>query len=113
MVKWYLVRNRSNDSLTLLNLLDSAARGKYKLKGFGSISTTEEELAAHKSLVEFGPHEEKVVKILGRRDKGIGLVCTSGLWTGVRGCFVIQEIESPRNIWTKRDIPPVESVSDE
>ncbi len=87
----------------------SAARGQYKLKGVGRIQTSVNELEAYRSLVEFPPHEEKVISVLGRRDKGKGVVCPGGLWTGVHGEFLIKEVESPRHVWTKKEQDLVES----
>ncbi|MFW9921090.1 MAG: hypothetical protein ACFFED_15925 [Candidatus Thorarchaeota archaeon] len=102
-MKWYFIRNKSNDYLSFRELLDSAARGQYRLKGFGRISTSDEEIDAYKSIALFHPHEEKIVTLLGNRDSGKGVQCPGGLWTGLRGNFIIKEIDSPRHVWTSKD----------
>lgn len=111
-MKWYLIRNRSHDHLTAHDLMGSAARGKYKLKGFGGLNTQQDERDAYMEIAVFPPHSERAITILGSRDKGKGIVCAGGLWQGLRGSFLIKEVDSPRHIWTEKTEPEIPLMDD-
>ncbi len=102
-MKWYLVRNTSHEHLTAFDLLEIAAKSSHSLKGHGKLATSEEMRDAYRTYGSFKPHTEQVVSLLGKNDRGKGIVCTRGLHVGKRGPFLIREVASPRHIWTEKD----------
>ena len=104
-VKYYLIRNTTSDFLTMSDLLDEAARGRWKIRGFGTVSNSEERERILRHIGVFAPHEDAVVSILSTDDSDKGIVCHKGLKTGVQGGFIIREVQSPRHIWTQAEEP--------
>ncbi len=104
-VKYYLIRNTTSDALTMSDLLDDAARGKWRIRGFGTASNSEERERVLRHIGVFPPHKDGIVTILSNDDSEKGIVCDRGLRTGVQGSFIIREVQSPRNIWTQREEP--------
>ncbi|MFW9955098.1 MAG: hypothetical protein ACFFD3_11140 [Candidatus Thorarchaeota archaeon] len=102
-MKSYLVRNRTSAVLTLKDLLDESAKGRWHIRGRGGIDNSEDELNVLANEGRFNPHKEQVVRLLGSKDKGSGVVCDEGLIEGISNRFVIRLVISPRHIWTSPD----------
>ncbi len=112
-MKWYLVRNRTSDTLTMKDLIDDAARGDWSLRGHGRQDDSEE---IFNELVQeglFEGHTESVVRILEQHDKGKGVFIQHGFYEGVQSRFVIKSIESPRHIWSEKPAVEVDEEVDE
>ena len=112
-MKWYLVRNRTSDTLTMKELLDDASRGKWSIRGRTRLENSEDifNALAQEGLNE--GHSETIVRILEHNDKGRGVYIEKGLWDGERSRFIIRKIESPRHIWTEQPAIPVEDDEEE
>ncbi|MFW9847903.1 MAG: hypothetical protein ACFFF4_02120 [Candidatus Thorarchaeota archaeon] len=100
-MKWYLVRNRTSDILTMKDLLDDASRGKWTVRGHGSLDDSEEIFNALVNEGLYHSHSETVVRILDKKDKERGVFVEKGLWEGERSRFIVRKIDSPRHIWTE------------
>ncbi len=102
IMKWYLVRNRTSDTLTMKDLLDDSSRGKWTIRGRSNLENSEDIFNTLALEGLFEGHSEFVVRILDRNDKGKGVYIEKGLWEGQRSRFTIRKIESPRHIWSEK-----------
>ena len=112
-MKWYLVRNRTSDTLTMKELLDDAANGYWSLRGHSRPDDLEEEFNALVQEGLFEGHSESVVRLLDQDDKGKGVFVEHGLRVGVQQRFIIKKIESPRHIWTEKPHVQLEETDEE
>ncbi len=113
-VKYYLIRNTTPDFLTMSDLLNEAARGRWKIRGFGTAPNSEERERVLRHIGVFAPHKDGIVTILSSDDSEKGIVCDKGLRSGVQGGFIIREVQSPRHIWTQVEEPDLtDGESDE
>ena len=101
-MKWYLVRNRTSDTLTMNELLNDAAKGQWFLRGYQRSYDSEELFNALAKEGLFEAHSEVVVRILEQNDKAKGVFIEEGLYEGDRSRFIVKRIDSPRFIWSKR-----------
>ena len=107
-MKWYLVRNRTSNKLTMKELLDDASRGGWTIRGHSRLENSEEVFNALALEGLFEGHSDSVVRILDQNDKGKGIFIEKGLWEGERSRFIIRKIESPRHIWSERPSAVIE-----
>ncbi len=113
IMKWYLVRNHTSDTLTMKDLLDDASRGKWSIRGGSRLENSEEVFNALALEGLFKGHSESIVRIIEYHDKEKGVYIEKGLWEGERSRFIIRKIESPRHIWSDKPLVVIEEDEEE